>query len=176
MLPAARPPHRETPAAAPEHRFEMLRLATAAEEFLLPDDSEMRREGPSWMVDTLSGFRARCGAQPLVLIIGQDAANGLDGWREWRRLFELAHIAVMCRPGSAPAYAEELGAEINRRQVSGVAALHDAAAGGVVSMEISRLDIASTAIRALVAEGRSPLYLTPRSVIGYIREHGLYAC
>ena len=103
MLPAARPPHRETPAAAPEHRFEMLRLATAAEEFLLPDDSEMRREGPSWMVDTLSGFRARCGAQPLVLIIGQDAANGLDGWREWRRLFELAHIAVMCRPGSAPA-------------------------------------------------------------------------
>ncbi|MEE4294895.1 MAG: nicotinate-nucleotide adenylyltransferase [Xanthomonadales bacterium] len=176
MLPSARPPHRETPAAAPEHRFEMLRLATAADEFLVPDDSEMRRHGPSWMVDTLTGFRDRYGAQPLVLIIGQDAANALDSWREWRRLFELAHIAVMCRPGAAPAYAGELGAEMNRRQVSDAAVLRDAPAGGVVSMEISRLDIASTAIRALVAEGRPPLFLTPRSVIGYIREHGLYAC
>ena len=97
MLLSARPPHRPQPPASAEHRFEMLRLATGSRGFLVADDSELRRPGPSYMVDTLAGFRERLGDVSLVLIIGQDAANGLDRWHRWRRLFELAHVAVMHR-------------------------------------------------------------------------------
>ncbi len=175
MLPSARPPHRDTPAASAEHRMAMLQRATACQDFLVADDSEMRREGPSWMVDTLAGLRQRFGQRPLVLVVGQDAANGLDRWHEWRTLFELAHIAVMRRPEAASDYRRELEGIMGERRAETADDLHGSPAGRVLPVEITQLEISSTAIRALVAAGRSPVYLTPPPVIDYIREHGLYA-
>jgi nicotinate-nucleotide adenylyltransferase len=176
MLLSARPPHRPQPAASAEHRFDMLRLATGSQGFLVADDSELRRPGPSYMVDTLAGFRERLGDVPLVLIIGQDAANGLDRWHRWRRLFELAHVAVMHRPGAASDYRGELAECMRERRADGPRALHGERAGRVLPVEITQLEIASTTIRSLVAAGRSPSFLTPEPVADYIREHGLYAC
>lgn len=176
MLPSARPPHRPQPAASAEHRFEMLRLATRGQDFLVADDSELRRPGPSYMVDTLTGFRERLGAVPLVLIIGQDAANGLDRWHRWRRLFELAHIAVMRRPGASSEYRGELADGMRERRAESPRRLHQEPAGLVLPLEITQLEIASTTIRSLVAAGRSPAYLIPKPVADYVREHGLYAC
>ena len=175
MLPSARPPHRETPAASAEHRLAMLERATSCRDYLVPDDSELRRDGPSWMVDTLSGFRQQFGDRPLVMVVGQDAANGLDGWHEWRRLFELAHIAVMRRPDAESDYREELAECMRSRRAESPAELAKAPAGRVLPVAITQLEISSTAIREAVAAGRSPLYLTPPPVIDYIREQGLYA-
>jgi len=41
-------------------------------------------------------------------------------------------------------------------------------------MEITQLDISSTAIRELFAAGRSPRFLMPDDVIDYIRQQQLY--
>lgn len=155
--------------------MEMLRRATLETDYLVPDDSELRRDGPSWMVDTLSGMRSACGDTPLVLIIGQDAANGLETWSRWRQLFELAHIAVMRRPGAGPAYPEELAAEMRRRRTRDPDDIRSAPSGRVVTLEVRQLEISSTGIRALFASGRAPRYLTPGPVIEYVHEHGLYA-
>lgn len=176
VLPSARPPHRARPAASAEHRLEMLHRATAGQECLVPDDREIQREGPSYMVDTLAHFRREFGERtPLVLIIGQDAANGLDRWHEWRRLFELAHIAVMQRPDSLCDYRDDLATEMRERLAAEPAVLRQAPYGKVLPLAVTQLDISSTAIRAMVAEGRSPAYLTPPPVIEYIRENGLYS-
>lgn len=176
MLPSANPPHRAKPAASAEHRLAMLQRATSRQEYLVPDDCEMRRTGPSWMVDTLAEFRAQSADTPLVLIIGQDAANGLDRWHQWERLFELAHIAVMRRPGVPSGYRGQLEEQMRRRGVNDSATLTRSPAGCVMTVEITQLEISSTAIREKAEAGRSLLYLTPLSVIEYIREHGLYAC
>ena len=175
MLPSARPPHRAAPAASAGHRLEMLRLAIARQPGLEADDCELRREGPSWMVDTLSDIRERVGgATPLVLIVGQDAANGLDSWYEWRRLFALAHIAVMRRPDARSAYRGELADEMRERRASKPGDLHGVPCGRVLPVRITQLDISSTAIRSLVAAGRSAAFLTPPPVTDYITEHRLY--
>lgn len=176
MLPSANPPHRAAPAASAEHRLAMLQRATSCQDYLVPDDCEMRRDGPSWMVDTLAEFRQKFPDDPLVLIIGQDAANGLDGWHHWQRLFELAHIAVMRRPGTASEYRDGLRQQIRNRRVSDPASLRLSASGAVIPVEITQFEISSTDIRKTVQAGRSLLYLTPPPVIQYIREHGLYAC
>lgn len=175
MLPSARPPHRQTPGAEAEHRMQMLQRAIACQDYLEADDSEIRREGPSYMVDTLDGLRQQAGHAPLVLIVGQDAANQLDRWHEWRRLFELAHVAVMQRPETAPQYTTGLAAWMAGRTVTAASDLLEARAGKVINVTITQLDISSSAIRELVAGGRSPLYLTPPPVIEYIKEHGLYS-
>ena len=175
LLPSARPPHRNAPVASAEHRLEMLRRATHEVDYLVPDDAELRREGPSWMVDTLSDMRATRVDAPLVLIIGQDAANGLDTWSRWRRLFDLAHIAVMRRPGAGPDYPEELAVEMRRRRTREPGDLLASPSGWVIALEIRQLEISSTGIRELFSAGRTPRYLTPGPVIEYVREHGLYA-
>lgn len=175
MLPSAQPPHRGQPRASAPHRLAMLELAIAGEDRLAADDCELRRKGPSFMVDTLEELQERFPGAPLVLIIGQDAANGLDRWHQWQRLFELAHIVVMRRPDAREAYAPVLAEEMNRRLVKKPEFLHRQAAGCVLPLQITQLDISATAIRAMIAAGDSPAFLTPREVLDYIREQRLYA-
>lgn len=175
MLPSARPPHRGQPCATAEHRLAMLKLALAGKNRLVADDRELRREGPSYMVDTLKTLQQGFPSVPLALIIGQDAANGLDRWHDWRDLFELAHIVVMRRPDAEACYAAPLADEMNGRQAESSSCLHRKAAGCVLPLQITQLDISATTIRGMFARGRSPDFLTPPAVIDYIREHQLYA-
>ena len=176
MLPSAKPPHRAAPSASAIHRLAMLQRAISCQEYLVADDCEMRRSGPSYMVDTLAELHKQSPGRPLVLIIGQDAANGLDRWHRWKQLFELAHIAVMRRPGASSDYRGELEAEMRKRRVNDPALLSRSLAGCVIAVEITQLEISSTAIREKAAAGLSLLYLLPPPVIEYIREHRLYAC
>jgi nicotinate-nucleotide adenylyltransferase len=174
LVPAGQPPHRDMPVAEAAHRLEMLRLAAAGHAGFIVDDREVRRSGPSWMVDTLAGIREEAGPVPLVLCIGQDAANDLDRWRDWRRLFDLAHFAVLRRPDAHSAYRDELFEEMRRRRVDHAQGLRETPAGRVLSLAITQLDISATTIRERVARGRSPAFLLPDAVAGYIRDHGLY--
>jgi nicotinate-nucleotide adenylyltransferase len=174
LLPAGRPAHRAEPFADAEQRLQMLRLAVSGCPGLRVDDREVRRSGFSFMVDTLEELRGEAGPAPLLLLIGQDAANALDGWHEWRRLFDLAHIVVMRRPEAHFNCRGELREHIESRRTADPSALRDSAAGLVLPLEITQLDISSTFIRALLAQGRSPRFLLPERVIDYIREQGLY--
>lgn len=175
LLPAGTPPHRTQTYASGEHRLAMLTLAVADHDDLAVDDREVRRGGYSYMADTLSEIRAEEGDAALLLMVGQDAANQLDSWHDWRRLFELAHLVVMRRPGSRHQYSGALFEELQPRRVDDVRALTRAPSGCVFSLEVTQLEISSTGIRELIAAGRSPRFLLPETVIRYIREHRLYS-
>ena len=86
LLPSGQPPHRRTPGADTRQRLQMLKLALAEFPELALDDRETRRPGPSYMIDTLADIRRDSAARPLMLLIGQDAANQLHTWYEWRQL------------------------------------------------------------------------------------------
>jgi len=174
LIPAGNPPLRATTFATPEHRLTMLRLALSDYPDLLVDDREVRREGFSYMVDTLREIRAGEGSIPLLLIIGQDAANALDQWHEWRRLFDLAHLVIMRRPQSVFEYSDQLHEQVQPRLVSNPRELSDTPAGLVLPLELTQLAISSTDIRRRFRAGLSPRFLMPQPVIDYIREHKLY--
>jgi nicotinate-nucleotide adenylyltransferase len=175
LLPAGRPPHRRVTFAAAEHRLAMLKLALAGQDDLHVDDREVRRSGYSYMVDTLREIRGEEGDAPLLLMIGQDAANKLDSWYQWRQLFALTHLVIMRRPDSTHDYAGELLGAIGPRMVKDPKLLQESPAGLVLPLEVTQLAISSTDIRRQIAAGNSPRFLLPDSVIAYIREHQLYA-
>lgn len=174
MMPAGDPPHRADTVATAGQRLEMLQLAVRSCPGLRVDDREVRRSGPSFMVDTLAEIRCEAGAAPLLLLIGQDAANALDSWHRWRDLFDLAHLVVMRRPDAHFQCRGELRIQLDQRRVDEVARLHQSPAGCVVTLEITQLDISSTFIRELIAGGRSARFLMPQEVIGYILQRRLY--
>lgn len=175
LLPSATPPHRDAPAADAVHRVAMLRLALAGQSQLGLELAEIERGGRSYMVDTLTDLRRAVGPErPLILVLGADAFAGLSSWHRWTGIFGLAHIAVMTRPGHEPAFEAELAAEWFARRVDAPRALAGAPAGRIAALSVSALAISASAIRALLAEGRSPRYLVPERVLDYIVRHGLY--
>jgi nicotinate-nucleotide adenylyltransferase len=155
FVPSAQPPHRPAPRASALDRYAMVALATAGRSEFVPCDLELERGGPSYSVDTLLELRDREPRQALVLILGSDALADLPAWREVGRIFSLARVAIVARPGAA-AVTGPLPGDVERVAGAG-------------------LDVSSSAIRAHLAAGSSVHYLVPPAVAGYIAKRGLYA-
>jgi nicotinate-nucleotide adenylyltransferase len=166
LMPASVPPHRAPPVATPQQRVELLRAALAGQSRLQLDERELRRADPSYTVVTLREMRAEFGAQrSLILLIGADAFASLPTWHEWRSLFDLAHVAVLTRPGHEAKPAPELAAEIGPRRVAQAACLHQVASGKVFDLTVTSLEISASAIRGMLAAGKEPRWLVPDSCL-----------
>lgn len=180
LIPAGAPPHRARPRATAAQRLEMVRRAIAGHPLLAADDREVRKDGPSYTVDTLAALRAeRPPGAPLILLLGADALLGLTGWHEWRRLFDLAHLAVAHRPGFPAAAWEdalpdELRRQLAKRRTDQPGDLAGQAAGCIYLHAITQLDISASRIRERALRGQSLRYLLPDPVIDYLQENRLY--
>jgi nicotinate-nucleotide adenylyltransferase len=161
MMPASVPPHRAAPIANAAQRADMLRAALRGQSRLIPDMRELDRDGPSYTIDTLHELRDEVGKRPLVLLLGVDAFAGLPNWHRWNELFDVAHIAVLQRPGVSAEIPDELAQAITGRQLGDLAGLRDVAAGHVVQLQITPLEISATRIRELLKDGRDARYLLP---------------
>lgn len=173
MLPSALPPHRETPGASSAQRLEMLELALKGQQRLTVDARELRRNGPSYTIDSLLELRAEVGQRvPLVLLIGADQLARLDTWKDWQKLLDHAHIAVLTRPGSKPPpHHVDAFLRAHRARKS---ELRDSPAGLITAIDVTALSISASEIRRLVATGKNPRYLLPEPVFEYLQRHGLY--
>jgi len=174
LLPAGTPPHRAGTFASADHRLAMLKLALSRYPELQVDDREVRREGSSYMVDTLGEIRREEGEAPILMMIGQDAANVLDQWYDWHKLFDLAHLVIMRRPESKHIYSGALFEQVQPRLVNDPDQLRKTPAGLILPLEVTQLAISSTEIRRQIHAGLSPRFLLPDSVIEYILEHRFY--
>jgi nicotinate-nucleotide adenylyltransferase len=175
LLPAGTPPHRSTPFTTAAQRLDMLRLAIAEFPSLSIDDREMRREGPSYMVETLKELRAEFPHRPLLLLVGQDAANYLHTWHEWEQIFTLAHLVTFPRPGEEKRYRQDLARQIERRSCSNLQSLLENSVGGVLHLELELIDISATSIQSIIRLGRSPRSMLPDPVLDYINKKQLYS-
>jgi len=162
LMPAHVPPHRPAPLASAAQRVAMLEAALAGQQRLTLDTRELRRDGASYTVETLRELRGELPAtQALILLLGADAFAGLPTWHRWRELFEHAHIVVLTRPGHNAPLPPELAVEIAPRRVASRAELRLAAAGKVLDLPVTPLEISASAVRALLAAGREPRWLLP---------------
>lgn len=165
IIPSGRPPHRDEPQVSAERRLEWVRLALQHEPGLLADDRELRRTGPSYTYDTLAELRAELPGRPLVLLLGDDAANQFHTWHRWREIPDLAHLVFVERPYEPPAPSPELIARLRGRRAQQASDLHAREAGLWLTASIPPLAISSTRVRRLLKAGRSVRGLVPEAVI-----------
>jgi nicotinate-nucleotide adenylyltransferase len=178
VIPAGNPWQKRGLHASAAHRVAMLRLAFAhCATPLLIDEQEIHREAPTYSIDTLQMLRAELGSMAsVVLVIGADQLHGLHTWRQWRSLFDLAHVLAISRPGFGmndaridPAVAEEFA-----RRAADPQQMH-AAPGGLTALSASLdIDISSSEVRRRLSQ-RQPLdRLLPDAVLDYIQQNSLY--
>jgi len=175
---SAVPPHKaSTDIIDAAHRYEMVRRAVKDNPRFDASNLEIKRQGTSYTVDTLSYFRKRLGADAdIYFILGLDAFSEITTWRDCGRLFTLAHFVVTDRPtrlamepeGCLPA---EIAGLFSRDREGSL--VHE---GGkrLFYHDITALDISATDIRGRVRTGKSIRYLVAPGVDRYIQERGLY--
>ncbi len=155
MIPAGEPWQKvdEGHVSPPSARLAMIEAAVGDVEGLEVSRIEVDRSGPTYTVDTLRELASAYPGAELFLILGADAAAGLDTWHEWQRLPELCRLVVVDRPGeSGPV----------------------PAAFDPLRVSAPRLDISSTEIRRRVAEGRPVRFLVPDGVVSVMDRLCLY--
>jgi nicotinate-nucleotide adenylyltransferase len=166
FIPAARPPHKQgRSVTAFHHRAEMLRLAVAGHGAFAVDELENEGPGLSYTADTLAELHKRFADAELHFILGSDGLPDLAHWHEPERIFRLAALLLVSRPGWSIWPEERLREAL--RLPPNVSLKQQI-------VEMPGCDISSRDLRARVAKGRSIRYLVPRAVECYIETHRLY--
>lgn len=162
FIPARIPPHKPVehePGA--QHRLALCRLAVGGDERFAVSDLELRREGPSYTVDTLEELSSHESKPELFLIVGGDIAVGLPRWREPERVLSLATLAIAKRQGTARAAVQDSLSTLEGGERSRFFAM-------------PRIGVSSTMIRRRVRGSQPIRYLVPDPVAEYIEQHNLY--
>lgn len=164
LMPAGAPPHKPAGEMAPAiHRLRMACLAAAGRPGIAVSDLEIGEGRTGYTADTLAGIRGLCGPGcTLHFIVGADALAEMGGWREPERLFSLAEIVAVFRPGTVPP--PEAAARALRERYGARIAL----------LEGPGVDVSSSAVRERIRAGLPVGGMVPREVAAYIRENGLY--
>ena len=161
FVPANASPFRlQEPLSAPQHRLQMLHLATVDNPAFEVSELEIQRGGVSYTIDTVVAIRNQYPEATLFLIMGADALQGFMQWRSPDAIVQECSLLVGVRPThELQAILERLPETIRQRAQP-------------VAMPL--LDISAHTIRRRVRAGRSIRYLTPPDVIKYIQQHRLY--
>jgi nicotinate-nucleotide adenylyltransferase len=89
--------HRQV--SAPEHRYLMTVIATAANPRFTVSRVDIEREGPTYTIDTLRDLKLQRPDEELYFITGADALADIFTWRDVEELFALANFVGCTRPG-----------------------------------------------------------------------------
>lgn len=169
FVPSARPPHKDERSgviAPASERLAWVELAVASNPLFEVDAVEMKRPGPSYLVDTLEDLGRRFGEKP-VFVAGRDAFREMGSWRSPRSIFAACHVVVTSRPPETAGQLSEWLPESVRGDFDlapdGFFGEHKSAGTWIRQLEITALDISATDIRERLAQGESIRHLVPDS-------------
>ncbi len=160
VLPTGEAWHKARGLTSGAHRLAMARLAFEADPRVVVDDRELRRAGPTYSIDTLRELHAEDPAAELHLLMGEDQAAEFTRWREWEAIAALAVLCVAAR--GAP-------------QAAGIASLGALPGVRVRRIQLPRMEVSATAIRARLTSGQDAGGLVAAAVASYIARHHLYS-
>lgn len=174
FIPCKSPVHKSASFATPEQRLALLNLAIQSMPQFCIDDREIKRDSPSYMIDTVKSLRKDYPRSSLCLLLGSDAFLGLDQWKDWPRLLDYVHIVVGLRASTPFLLNETLTQFLSEKQMDDATDLQQKNHGGIYIQNISQLAISSSDIRSQIAAHLNVRFLLPDSVYDYIQQHQLY--
>ena len=139
------------------NRLDMARLAFGHLPQVKVDDLELKRQGPSFTVETLRVLQLQLPAAQFFLFVGEDQGKSLGTWREIKEIAERAIICVAEREMPEP--------------TDPAASSHDIP---TQTLKLPPLPHSATEVRTRVAHGLPIGALVPKAVALYIDRHHLY--
>lgn len=168
VVPTGRAWHKTRPLTDAHHRVAMARLVFAHLPQVVVDEREVRREGPSYTVDTLKTLQAEFPKAQLYLLLGDDQRRTLPSWHQ---IDDIARIAIICAAGrdrAVRAWSEDLDS------TASTAKLSDTLQARILSLDMPLMPHSATDIRVLAAQEQTLTGLVNPAVERYIHDHHLY--
>jgi len=157
FIPSANPPHKgNCSVSSAEDRLKMVKLAIRDNPDFLISDIELKREGKSYTIDTLTQLLKLYKDYGLFFLLGSDAIDELPTWKEPDKIFQKVKVVIALRPGF-----DRINPENRFVKKSFL-------------IPINGLNISSTQVRERVKQGKSIRYLVPRGVEEFIQSKNLY--
>ena len=160
VVPTGQAWHKPRTLSAPEHRLAMTRLAFEGMAQVLVDDREIRRDGPSYTIDTLEALQAEQPGAQLALVLGADQFAALRQWHRWQDVAALAMIFVACRARQHWSSSQfDAYPELKNR---------------VFELTLPDMPVSATELRRLAASSGDISSQVSSAVARYISLHALY--
>lgn len=134
-------------------RLAMVEAAVADVPGLGAGSLEIDAGGPSYTADTLAALARRHPGAELFTIVGDDAAAGLGTWERYAEVIARSSLVVVDRPGEPVRLSDQ------------IAWIH---------VEVPRLEVSSTDLRARFSDGRPLDYLLTDAVLAVVEARHLY--
>ena len=184
FVPAGTPPVKRADLAPAADRLEMVRIATRGRAGFEVSDVEIRRDGPSYTIDTLTQLKIDQPEVDWTFVLGLDAVLGIGSWHRPDAVLRAAPMAVLYRAGASFGQLRELP------QLAGVdfapldpccgddptVPMHLFSADGIhlILVPILPCPASGTDIRAAIRAGESHPNGLSGPVSAYIMQHHLY--
>ncbi len=160
FLPLGTAPHK-TDMASPEDRLRMCELTIEGIEGAEVSDIEVRREGYTYTIDTITALK-EMGYEDISYVIGSDILFTIETWRRFTELVNKVRFICIPRPGDREDI--YLKRDMLRRECG----------ADIEFADFTGPDISSTDIRRMIKEGKDTTGLLVEEVRRYIDEKGLY--
>lgn len=171
FVPAFAAPHkssRET--ASPFHRVAMVALATISFDRFRTSTIEVDTLERRYTVETLEAMKQAHPGAELLFIIGTDMYQEIETWKNFRRLFDLAHLIIVNRPGFP--FREDVAPFRTIEEKQTVSLPQKT---GVFYLPFVEQPVASSTIREERKRGGQVNQWLPPLVWSYIERHKLYS-
>ena len=180
LIPANIPPHKAQTYSSSYHRAEMVKLICQSQALLTFDDRELKREKPSYTLDTLNELHqehAHTNTKTkltLFFFIGMDSLVDLPTWHRWQDILQICHLVVMPRPNYEIADIDESLVEKCIFLSQATATDFSKNSGNIYIMPDILNAISSTEIRAQIKLNKPVKQWLANDVHEYILNQGLY--
>jgi nicotinate-nucleotide adenylyltransferase len=176
IMPALVPPHRpEQPTASAFHRFAMAALCAADHDWMSVSDDELKAPGPSFTAQTLERRQAQ-GLRPsqIFFITGADAFAEIETWHRYPAVLDLAHFAVVSRPGAPVTSLNSTLPALTSRFVFPARIDDMTGTTAIFLIDARTPDVSSTDVRRRLVAGETVSGLVCPAVEQHIARHHLY--
>ena len=164
VIPTGQSPHKVMDKSASDRdRLNMCQIAFEGIEGVIVSDSEIKRGGMSYSVDTL---REHAGEdRRLFMLCGTDMMLTLDEWNDADDIFKLCYPVYIRR---------ENDSSLDSVIVEKLAQYQEKYHKNVVRIKAPVIEISSSEIRKKLSRGEDVSEFMPEGVLEYIKEKGLY--
>ncbi len=177
FIPAYRSPHKlDLEPVSCEHRLAMLTLALEGLPKFSMDKIEINKNEVSYTIETLKALQSNHPDWNMFLILGADAFQAIDTWKQCSQLLDFCDILVGTRPGAELQVSDSVKDKLTlSASATDAKVFKNIEKGtGVTFFKISPLDISSKDIRQRIHKKEEVKKLLPPSIDQYIMKHQLY--
>ena len=178
FIPAVDPPHKLLEGGVSfESRSKMVSMAIDGRPDFEISTVEAERGGKSYSIDTISTFLERFPGDDLFFIIGSDSFLEIGKWHRYAEIFRSCNLIVVERPGYPVINPLETLPNAVRRAFTfdgETGCLTHESGNTIFFITGSPLELSSTEIRRLAADGTNITHYVPPDVAAYISQQRIY--